>query len=222
MGPIWVRQDPGGPHVGPMNLAIWDIWCLRICLNQYKPKLFVMNRTHSYSFSDTLNGRFNALSGIWITLWHNNTFGQRRDCNHIVDGVKHWRLMKHINVNGMDWHMFKYWHAEPATRHFPEPKLTYCQLHGKNISENLIQINISTSEKMPLKILFATWRSCWFRHRGAWWRHQMKPFSALPAICARNSPVTAEFPAQSPVTRSFDVFFDLCLNERLSKQSRGW
>ena len=24
MGPIWGRQDPGGLHVGPMNLAIWD------------------------------------------------------------------------------------------------------------------------------------------------------------------------------------------------------
>ena len=24
MGPIWGRQDPGGPHVGPMNLANWD------------------------------------------------------------------------------------------------------------------------------------------------------------------------------------------------------
>ena len=23
MGPIWGRQDPGGPHVGPMNFAIW-------------------------------------------------------------------------------------------------------------------------------------------------------------------------------------------------------
>ena len=23
MGPIWVRQDPNGPHVGPMNFAIW-------------------------------------------------------------------------------------------------------------------------------------------------------------------------------------------------------
>ena len=23
MGPIWGRQDPGGPHVGPMNLVIW-------------------------------------------------------------------------------------------------------------------------------------------------------------------------------------------------------
>ena len=25
MGPIWGRQDPGGPHVGPMKLAIWDL-----------------------------------------------------------------------------------------------------------------------------------------------------------------------------------------------------
>ena len=24
-GPIWGRQDPGGPHVGPMNFAIWVI-----------------------------------------------------------------------------------------------------------------------------------------------------------------------------------------------------
>ena len=24
MGPIWGRQDPDGPHVGPMNFAIWD------------------------------------------------------------------------------------------------------------------------------------------------------------------------------------------------------
>ena len=23
MGPIWGQQDPDGPHVGPMNLAIW-------------------------------------------------------------------------------------------------------------------------------------------------------------------------------------------------------
>ena len=37
-----------------------------------------------------------------------------------------------------------------------------------------------------------------------------------------NSPVTGEFPAQRPVTRSFDVSFDLRLNKRLSKQSWGW
>ena len=55
-----------------------------------------------------------------------------------------------------------------------------------------------------------------------WWRHQMETFSALLAICAGNSPVPGEFPAQRPVTRSFHVFFDLRLNKPLSKQSWGW
>ena len=54
------------------------------------------------------------------------------------------------------------------------------------------------------------------------WRHQMETFSALLAICAGNSPVPGEIPAQKPVTWSFDVFFDLRLNKRLSKQSWGW
>ena len=25
MGPIWGRQDSGGPHDGPMNFAMWDL-----------------------------------------------------------------------------------------------------------------------------------------------------------------------------------------------------
>ena len=37
-----------------------------------------------------------------------------------------------------------------------------------------------------------------------------------------NSAVTGEFTSQRAVTRSFDVFFDLRLSKRLSKQSRGW
>ena len=56
----------------------------------------------------------------------------------------------------------------------------------------------------------------------SWWRYQMETFSALLAICAGNSPVPGEFPSQRPVTRSFDIFFDLRLNKRLSKQSWGW
>ena len=34
--------------------------------------------------------------------------------------------------------------------------------------------------------------------------------------------VIGEFPSQRPVTRSFDVFFDLRLNKRLSTQSWDW
>ena len=56
----------------------------------------------------------------------------------------------------------------------------------------------------------------------AWWRHQMETFSALQALCAGNSPVHGEFSAQRPVTRSFEVFFDLHLNKQLSEQSRSW
>ena len=58
--------------------------------------------------------------------------------------------------------------------------------------------------------------------RQAGWRHQMESFSALLALCAGNSPVAGEYPSQRPVTRSFDVFFDLRLNKLLSKQSRRW
>ena len=62
------------------------------------------------------------------------------------------------------------------------------------------------------------------RHNTAlsWWRHEMETFSALLAICVWNSPVSSEFPAQRPVTRSFDVYFDVRPNKGLSKQSWGW
>ena len=64
-------------------------------------------------------------------------------------------------------------------------------------------------------ILCTVWQS-------SWWRHQMGTFSALLVICAGNSPAPGEFPAQRPVTRNFDVFFDQRLNKRLSKQSWSW
>ena len=40
-------------------------------------------------------------------------------------------------------------------------------------------------------------------------------FRVTGHLCAGNSPVSGEFPAQMPVTRSFDVFFDLRLYKRL-------
>ena len=68
------------------------------------------------------------------------------------------------------------------------------------------------------EIVFKIWQ-CWCRMPISldWYQvsdrlhHQMETFSALLALCAGNSPVSGEFPAQRPVTRSFDVFFDLRL-----------
>ena len=56
----------------------------------------------------------------------------------------------------------------------------------------------------------------------AWWRHQMETFSSLLAIYAGNHRSPMNFPPQRPVTRSFDIFFDLRLNKRLGKHSWGW
>ena len=50
------------------------------------------------------------------------------------------------------------------------------------------------------------------------WKH----FPRYWPFVRGNSPVTGEFPKQRPVSRSFDVFFDLRLNKRLRKQSWGW
>ena len=74
---------------------------------------------------------------------------------------------------------------------------------------------------VELNALLLTWPIC---RTGAtrWDMYQMKTFYALLAICAVNSPVPGEFTAQRPVTQSFDVFFDLHPNTRLSKQWWGW
>ena len=53
MGPIWGRQDPGGPHVGPMNFAIWDGVMVFIAMPWMSSSLTYYNITASYSFVDT-------------------------------------------------------------------------------------------------------------------------------------------------------------------------
>ena len=45
----------------------------------------------------------------------------------------------------------------------------------------------------------------------------------ITGTCEGNQSITSRFPLQRPVTRNFDVFFDLRLNRQLSKQSkRQW
>ena len=69
------------------------------------------------------------------------------------------------------------------------------------------------------------YRTVWVRiwiGVNSWWRHQMETFSELLALCEGNPSVTGGFLSQRPVTRSFEIFFDLCLNKQLSKQPRRW
>ena len=57
------------------------------------------------------------------------------------------------------------------------------------------------------RLLVVLYHCLEWNYKHTWRRHQMDIFAALLALCAGNSPVTGEFPAQKPVTRSFDIFF---------------
>ena len=59
------------------------------------------------------------------------------------------------------------------------------------------------------------------KHTIAVWRHQMEQFSALLAFCAGNSPVTGEFPAQRPVTRSFASLICAWINGWVNNREAG-
>ena len=85
----------------------------------------------------------------------------------------------------------------------------------RNINNTVID-KIMLNEIIMMPNVYAL--RVWFE---SWKCHQMETFSALLVISARNPPITGEFPTQRPVTRSFAVFFDLRLNERLSKQGEA-
>ena len=101
--------------------------------------------------------------------------------------------------------------CEKISTNFIRPQWVRCMLFIK--SWRIAKSNFTITNKIKWNLV---------RDSKSWWRHQMETFSALLTICAENSPVPGEFPAQRPVTRSLDVFFDLCLHKRLNKQSWGW
>ena len=90
MGSTWGRQDPDGPHVGPMDFAIWTV---SIYSGAYKPNPIYTKMRHLYNETDTnpwlqsLNithrvthphtlGKYNAhfVIFMWkISIWSNLT-----------------------------------------------------------------------------------------------------------------------------------------------------
>ena len=106
-----------------------------------------------------------------------------------------------------------------------DSKLSYTLVKYILAVHNKVRQRISRENKTSLN-----WCCLLIKHRQVrrhlqaqwWWRHQMETFSALLAICTVNSPISGEFTTQRTVTRSFGVFFDLRMNERLSKHLRDW
>ena len=124
-------------------------------------------------------------------------------------------IMRNLSIS---WHHHEY----SSLTHFPVN--VQVTKGGILIFTNATQVQ----DRAKCGLIMPSLIDCWFCNYNdtcfpqAWWRHQMEACSVLLAICAGNSPVDGEFPAQRPVTRSFDVFFDLRPNKRLNKQCWGW
>ena len=58
-------------------------------------------------------------------------------------------------------------------------------------------------------------------HRFKWQTYYLQ-IGCVVGDQENNGFIHGEFPSQRPMTRGFDVFFNLRLNKRLSKQSWGW
>ena len=71
MGPIWGRQDPGGPHVGPMNIAIRVISPLvpYVCITAYSAPSHYLNQWRvivNWTPRNTLHWNFNQNIKLFI------------------------------------------------------------------------------------------------------------------------------------------------------------
>ena len=62
MGSIWGRQDPGEPHVGPMNFAIWGSHMS----NAYLPYLVMLVKQYQLLFVETVAGIRGVVLYIYV------------------------------------------------------------------------------------------------------------------------------------------------------------
>ena len=112
----------------------------------------------------------------------------------------------------------------PATRKTPRTFYTKCFINHTTILIllDIKELHIKSSHISPLPFAPAPhpttwlWWICWHDDVIKW-----KHFRVTGSLCGEFTD-PGEFPTQRPVTRSFDVFFNLRLNKRLSKQPWGW
>ena len=80
MGPIWGRKDPGGPHVGPINFAIWGVTLKRIHQNSIKYYGWIL---HLW----TQTGRLRRAPLQWEQMCHTQTHRHKHCSDSKVHGA---------------------------------------------------------------------------------------------------------------------------------------
>ena len=69
MGPIWGRQDPGGPHVGPMNFATWVIFA-KIVTSLWIFRNLTPSNTFVMYLTTIITSEIRILRSHFVRLWY--------------------------------------------------------------------------------------------------------------------------------------------------------
>ena len=90
-----------------------------------------------------------------------------------------------------------------------------------------LHFNISSAKCRIFRLTLCGILQCHFwwlllLHRDCFHAQFSMMTSSNGSIFCVTCPLCGEFPSQRPVTRSFNVFFDMCLSKRSSNQSWGW
>ena len=84
MGPIWGRQDPGGPHVGPMNFAIcvtFELYGYFRCLQVFIQSKITFTKYCLTQWISNLSGSFEI---YWVRQYLENFMGIASIVNTIL------------------------------------------------------------------------------------------------------------------------------------------
>ena len=249
MGSTWVLSAPDGSHVGPMNLAIRDTWSLFYVLirvgntktNLYFRPLFatlICYSTRGLPVSLHITNAMYLPLGLCKGAFYYpvHEYVQNRIENVLKKCIlfcsqKNWKwfsqkwyvlsetYLQHETLSRLSLTLLtlswdKNWDSHSLVNGYPSfyprialvapsPAQGFYKHDLWSVGSNTILLqNTSTglTESVRCHITFVKTPSNFF---------------------VGKSPVSGEFPAQRPVTRSFDVFFDLRLNKRLNKQSWG-
>ena len=130
-------------------------------------------------------------------------------------------VLKYCQLNPEQYILMKFY-SEFKTFHWRKFGWIYRLQNAKPMMTQFIALKCSGPQCLDT-VRSTFWYNGWlWLILKTWWRHQMETFSALLTICAGNSPVSGEFPTQRPVTRNFDVFFDLCpINDWVNNREAG-
>ena len=94
VAPIWSRQDPGGPNVGPMNFAICGVITWALARRQFvaksltDPIMNYNNKRHLEHTSVKFESKHNVHMVIWyFSAWQNILMLLKKTCRYIIFGA---------------------------------------------------------------------------------------------------------------------------------------